>query len=104
MSPEELLNIKLNAFTDEDDKKILDLLKEIGEKSNNFESANTYKDIEAVPEMLSTISEFVSDKNNLANMPIRDTASFILAMKEFSAKLKPLYIKVLLYKEMKKND
>lgn len=104
MSPEELLDIKLKAFTDEEDAKTLNLLKEIVEKSDNFESANTYKDIAAVPEMILQISEFISDKDNLAKMSIRDAASFILLLKEFSAKLKPLYIKVLLYKEMNKHD
>ena len=99
----ELLSMKLNAFEDEDDAKRLEFMKEIGESKNSKTTA-TAQDIEAIPQMLEEISDFISKNgaNAFEKLGLRESCNFVLIMKEFAQKLKPIYIKVLLYKELMK--
>lgn len=87
-----------------DDSKRIDVLNDLVENKNNMEESDVIKDMKEIPQMMEEIMRCMSSEDMLSQFGITNFCSYVLALKEFSNKLKPLYIKCLMIKRGNENE
>ena len=99
----DILNLKRKAFTDQEAAKKLDLLCNMV-MVKDVEETDFFKDMAAVPDMMESINHFLETKGHDAIdiLGINYITEYMLAIQEFAARLKPLYVRLLI-EEMSKN-
>lgn len=87
-----------------DDSKRIDVLNDLLKNKENMEETNALKDMKEIPQMMEEILNCISKEEGLSNFGITNFCSYVLAIQEFSKKLKPLYIKCLMIKRGNENE
>lgn len=100
----DILNLKRKAFTDQEAAKKLELLNNMV-MAKNFEESDFAKDMLAIPDMMEGIHHFfkVNPEDAVNILGIDYISEYMVAIQEFATRLKPLYIRLLIYEEMLKN-
>ena len=100
----DILNLKRKAFTDQEAAKKLYLLNNMV-MAKDFNESDFAKDMLAIPDMMEAIHHFfeVHADDSVDILGIDYMAEYGVAIQEFATKLKPLYIRLLIYEEMQKN-
>ena len=100
----DILNLKRKAFTDQEAAKKLNLLYNMV-TVKDFEKSDFAKDMLAIPDMMEGIQHFfeANADDALSILGIDYITEYMVAIQEFAARLKPLYVRLLIYEEMSKN-
>ena len=79
----------------------LELTKEIISYGKNYEASPSFKSVREAPMMLEEIMNLINeDPDSISG---NDLCEFILALKNMSERIKPVYIRMMLYKEAREN-
>lgn len=75
----------------------LELTREIMAYSDNYENAPSFKSVKEGPMMIEEILNQINESPN--NISPNDLCEFILALKNMSERIKPIYIRMMICKE-----